>query len=790
MPRILVYHTLAFALGIIGGHYLHISVGILLIVTGAVFLSCLISLCLNWQPVLFLVFSCFAGMLWGQVNEIVYTDLVFAPEDNVQVVGMVVTQPYHAGAGIMYVIKPERINGRVYRGKSKISVYSEPGQEISYGDVLTIEGKFMAAGIPSNPHQFDYSAYQKRKGIIGTISTAYGGKAAPTGENRGKTFLKMAFAVKKRMLLAIENLPPKQGVFITGMLFGDKGNLSYQDRSILSQTGLMDAFAVSGVHVGFVVLFTLSLAHGLGLKKTGRLILVSVVMCFYAAVSGFTPSVVRSGVMAILGLLAFSFGAKKDFLTALAAAALTLLFWNPQNVFDAGFQLSFLAAGGVIYLSPALTGLWTGGRKVWQAAAAAASAQLALMPLLAYYFNILTVSGIVLGIAASGLVGLVVLLGLFSLMLCPVSINLAVIPLYLAGVAVEGIWQAAGIISRFPGSYLIVKTPSLMVIFLFYAFLLFLPVLVNRTWGKKFSAAFVVFLICLIAFPWGNHRLNVTFLDVGQGDCIFVQTPGKRNVLIDGGGRPARSSYDVGERVVLPFLKSLGISHLDLVINTHPHDDHVNGLKAVLRDMKVDQVVIAHPFYHDPEGAELLSWAGEQNIPVFPASCGQTIYLEPGIELFIMHPGVPIKGTDSDANNNSLIIKLSYLHTSFLFTGDAEVEALAELRKKKLSVDFRSDVVKVPHHGSKNGLDPDFFDQVSPRMAVISVGKNSFGHPDPEVLKYWHDKGTPVYRTDYYGAVTISSDGKEITVQTVKSPESGISALTPKELTGTMISMR
>ncbi|ATW25365.1 DNA internalization-related competence protein ComEC/Rec2 [Candidatus Formimonas warabiya] len=767
MKRVLLWHTLGFALGIGAGNFFHIPVGAAFaLALGALVFSGYI-LCRAQELRFLVIFSCCVGILWGQVHYLALQDIPFTPGERIQALGMAAGEPSPTAGGKIFSFQVFQGAGAP-RTKGKIQVLCAAGEKVRYGDVLHISGEVLDTTPPSNPHQFDYPAYLKRHGIEATVSTLYGGSITPTGENRGHAFLALVFGLKEKMARVLGNLPPQQSAFIGGMLFGEKGTLSFEERNVLSQTGLMDAFAVSGVHVGYVVLFTLLLAQLFKLNKWNRLFLVLFAVVFYAALSEFTPSVLRSGAMAVMGLLAYSLGEKKDFYTALAFAALPLLIVHPQMLFDAGFQLSFIAAGGVVYLMPAVRdwfpqkgGVW------WDALAAAVSAQLALMPLIAYYFNVLTVAGVIVSILASGLVGVVVLLGLFSLVLSIISVPLAVLPAYGAGILVEGIWRAAKVISDLPGSYHTVKTPNLFWLCVFYGILFCLPYLSKIKRGKFYQAAALGIFIVFLALPVsGNGRLNVTFVDVGQGDCIFLQSPSGRTCLIDGGGKPNASGSQVGERIVVPYLKSLGLERLDLVLLTHPDEDHMLGLFPTLDELKVDKFVFARPFVASPELQPLLELAERKNVPAVPVTRGQEIFLDRGIKLYVCSPGQPFTGTDADTNNNCLVLKLSYGHVSFLLTGDAEIACLTSLLDSGL--DLKADVLKLPHHGSKNSFLPSFYEQVSPRMVVVCVGKNSFGHPGPEVVEYWEEREIPLFRTDLHGAVTFSTDGKEIRVQTFK----------------------
>lgn len=763
MPRVLILHTIGFVLGIVIGNFFLVPVPAAFALALAALLFSLFVLLRSRDIRLLAVFTLCTGLLWGQINTLGDQDSLPAPGEPFHGVGVVETQPRPTSTGQIFSFALEQVNHHPVR-QVRIHVLSSPEAEVHYGDVLAISGKMLDGAGATNPGQFDYDQYLKRRGIFGTVSTMYGGEIERTGENRGHGFIKAVVKIKTKMDLVLANLPSRQRAFIEGMLFGNKGDLTFSQRNVLSQTGLMDAFAVSGVHVGYVVLFTLYFAQIFRLNKWGRLIAVALTVVFYAALSEFTASVIRSGAMALLGLLAYSLGEKKDFFTGLALAALGLLIWHPEMVYDAGFQLSFAAAWGVVYLMPTVSGWFPQKPDWWKLFAATVAAQLAIMPLIVYYFNVFTFSGLIVGILSSPLVGGVVLLGLFSVALSVFSTWLAVLPAYGAGLLVEGIWQGAKLVAGLPGSYLTVKTPGLFFLFLFYSFLIGLPYLAKVKKGRIYSALATAMLLIYLVLPVpGSGYLTVTFLDVGQGDAIFVRSPSGRTCLIDGGGKPNQTGDQVGEQVVVPFLQNQGLGELDLMILTHPHDDHMKGLLTVVQELEADKLVVADAFLDCREIQPLLHLAAEKKVTVIPVYEGQEILFDQGVKFSVLSPGMGETPPEEDMNNYSLVMKLSYQDISFLLTGDAEMACLSSLADNE---DIASDIMKLPHHGSKTSFLPGFYEMAAPQSVVISVGKNSFGHPSPEILAYWEEKGIPVYRTDQSGAIHFFTDGKALWMET------------------------
>jgi competence protein ComEC len=272
-------------------------------------------------------------------------------------------------------------------------------------------------------------------------------------------------------------------------------------------------------------------------------------------------------------------------------------------------------------------------------------------------------------------------------------------------------------------------------------------------------------LIWIKALSPPSQILEVTFLDVGQGDSIFIQFPRKGNILIDGGS--AWREYDSGERVIAPFLRKKGIKRVDLIVLSHPHLDHVGGLIYVIKNFKIGLILSNGQMHNSYTYQKFLETVKKKNIPYKIGRWGQKIEGYKGVEIYILHPREPlIKNTNSDLNNNSLVIKLTYKKISFLFTGDIEREAESDLLR--LGEILKSTVLKVPHQGSRTSSTEEFLEAVKPKIAVISVGKkNRFHHPHSLALKRLKKFGIKVYRTDKDGAVIMTTTGERINLKTM-----------------------
>lgn len=257
--------------------------------------------------------------------------------------------------------------------------------------------------------------------------------------------------------------------------------------------------------------------------------------------------------------------------------------------------------------------------------------------------------------------------------------------------------------------------------------------------------------------PKAAQRLIVTFLDIGEGDSTFIQTPGGKTILIDGGmSSNEYSDFNAGLHVILPFLEDLNINHLDWVVATHPHNDHIGGLVPVLRKIPTTNLLDCGMDFITSTYEEMLSLVKEKNIAYHLGIEGMILDLDPAIHIQILHP-IQDQLTDSP-NNNSIVIRLQYRDISFLFAGD--IEAPVESRLARYGSNLQSTFLKVPHHGSDTSSTALFVDLVNPIAAFFPCGLyNRHGHPNDSVIERYRNKGIKIYRTDRDRHITVVTDG-------------------------------
>lgn len=271
---------------------------------------------------------------------------------------------------------------------------------------------------------------------------------------------------------------------------------------------------------------------------------------------------------------------------------------------------------------------------------------------------------------------------------------------------------------------------------------------------RRLSLYLLLVLFCILAafkpsadVSAGVPTLKIHFLSVGQADCILVQTPAGYNMLIDAG-----NNDDAG--FITSYLDGLNIKRLDILIGTHPHEDHIGSLDTVIRRYQIGQVYMPKVTTTTKTFEDVLLAVKEKALRINTAKAGVNITIDPGVKMEFLAPS---SGTYNDLNNYSAVLKLVYGNTSFLFAGDAE--AISETEMLAAGYNLSSDVLKVGHHGSDSSSSEAFIRKVSPKYAVISVGTgNSYGHPSPIILNRLKNYGAEILRTDLDGTVVIASD--------------------------------
>ncbi len=661
--------------------------------------------------------------------------------------------------------------------------------EVAPGDWVRFTSRLYAPWGFANPGLPDARLLARAQGIDLLASVRSPAELRRIPGRSGLLFLvrRWAFRLRQAMDRAINHrlAEPASG-FVRTMVVGERTDVPVQVEDGFRAAGATHVLSVSGLHLAVVVALVFQFLRRLiacfpswSLRVPSKVLasVLSLPACaFYTLLTGEAVATVRSALMASMVLGATIVNRPISLAASIAAAAIVLIAQSPLAVLDVSFQLSFASVIGLglfaRWLLPHVPAANPGGiRRIpaWllRSLSASFAASLVTAPLVAHHFGQVTPLAPVGNLVLVPVVELVVLpCGLVGALLALAHPWLGAVPLLLAGLASRVALALAEIFRRF-APVIPIEFPNWCETFLLVgAAALLLQAMVGlpgqrRRWLAAGTAALILAGTSLVVRETvrrARDDLRVTFLDVGQGDAALIEGPHGFVALVDGGGR-YDDSFDTGARIVEPVLRALGIGKLDLVVLSHPHPDHMNGLLRILKRFPVDTLWTNGDDGNNPRYRELIAMARDRYVD----TPSPTALVRGGLIVTPLGPwmdgriGVP---PGLGANDASLVVRLAYAGRRILFTGDIGEEGEAELLEQPTAgSDLACDVLKIPHHGSRHASGAALLAAVSPRLAVASAGKyNRFGLPSPVALERYTRRGVQVLRTDRDGAVGVFVD--------------------------------
>ncbi len=661
-----------------------------------------------------------------------------------------------------------------------------------YGDRVLVEGLLET---PPIFERFSYRDYLARQGIHSQIRHA---RVTLLAENQANFILYYLYAFKRIAQATIASiLPEPQAALLTGILLGIEAGIPKDLMADFAATGTTHIIAISGFNIAIIAgIFTNIWRQLLSRRRAFLATVVGVGV--YTLLVGPSAAVVRAALMGILCLWARHLGREAYAPISLAVAAIVITAWNPHMLWDVGFQLSFAATAGlVLYTGPLERALEHALARatsaelaqrivglVNEALVVTLAAQIATLPVISYHFGQLSLITLVANFlilpAQAGVMiwgGIATLLGLIAqapgqaaswvawvfLTYTIEAVRLtAQVPLASVEMQMDG-WMVFAYYALFGGVAWWIAQPRERQGELWNV----LRKRITRKRQALIGAAVVLLVLALFAWrSLPDGHLHVAFLDVGQGDAIFIQSPSGRQVLVDGGPSEQALLPQLGRQ--MPFWDRT----LDVVMLTHPDADHITGLVPVLERYEVDMVI-----FRQVEGASevyehWLQLVEKEGAAVYRGEAGLRLMLDEGLEMVVLHPGAELTGgTEGDFNNDSIVARLTYGPVSVLLPGDIGREVEHRLVAGGAPLD--STILKVAHHGSCDSTSLEFLGAVNPEVVVISVGKdNRFNHPCAVVLERLElalDKAEgnpPLYRTDEHGTIEVITDGARVWVET------------------------
>lgn len=693
---------------------------------------------------------------------------------------------------------------------------------LAYGTRVEVDAKIRKPHNYQNPGAFDFERYLARQHIYWYASVPRWGEVRVQPGHCGSRMAGFIASLRSAGLERIGRLYPGDEYssgLMQAILLGESSKLERVWTDNFRRTGTYHALVISGLHVSVLAGVLLFLLRVCMTGETTALAIAAAVAWLYAGVSGWSAPVIRAAGGFTIYLAARFLFRRGRVLNILAAIAIVYLCLDPNQMFDASFLLSFLAVAALGAIAAPVLELTSGPLKLAprfvhdrgydlrvprQAAALrvelrllaetasywtpfserhALAALSVVVRLVLWAYEMLVISAVVqfaLGLAMILYFHRISVTGLTANLLI-VPLMSAVVPIGFAAIFTGWTWVAAiaqGLLvlseriaefhARFEPAYR-VADPPLWLAVAFAASLLLLCWGLRRTRAIRWATfATAALLFGFMLWPSSDlaiapGRLELTAVDVGQGDGLFVAFPDGRTMLVDGGGIPtfgsaAKPRIDTGEDVVSPYLWSRRLQHVDVIASTHGHVDHTGGLPALMRNFRPAEV------WCGANGDIVKHAAADLGIRVREPKAGESMRFG-GAVVDVLAPLADYVPGEKPENDDSLVLRIRYGRHAFLLTGDIDGAVEAEILSR---ADFgHIDVLKVAHHGGRKSTTVPFLELARPEFAVVSAGYgNMFGHPSSDVLGRLAETHTGVYRTDRDGLVTFRSDGRRITVET------------------------
>ncbi len=692
------------------------------------------------------------------------------------------------------------------KGKIRVTVLNN-NLCLDKGATIRFQAKIKSIRNFNNPGGFDYERYMRYQKVSGS-SYVYGTKILILKKQPHSNISSWINHLQQGVVTLISRSAAENEKYhearaiLKALLIGDKSSIEKPLKNAFNRAGASHLLAISGLHIGIVatvsfIIFSRLLSRiNFFLRQAwvakGAAILSFFPVVFYGLLAGMAPSTQRAVIMTTMFLLSFMIERETEPVNTLAIAAMLILFLDPPALFSISFQLSFAAVFAIIYgLSkispinfPQKSKSFVIINKIYLFFMVSLFAISGTAPLVMFYFNQISLTGLISNMILIPLIGfLAVPIGLLAIIILPITFwgakLLIICALFILEKSISLVYFAAG----FPFSAIKTFTPTSFEIFLFFLLIWAFFNLKTSRWARYAAIAAICAVLADSGY-WVHKRffhqeLKVTAINVGQGSAALLELPKGPCVLIDGGGFNDNLIFDVGERIIAPLLLQKRIKTLDLIILSHPNSDHLNGLLYILQNFSVKEVWTNNQPCDTMGYRNFLKIIEQRKIPFPEFSKIPRKHSFNKVILKILSPETHFRKnyqreTQSDLNNNSLVVKVIFNSTSFLFPGDIMRQTEKKLVAKQSPKELQSMVLFAPHHGSKSSSTPEFIKKVDPDIVVISAGwKNRFKFPHPKIIKRYQKNGCQLFRTDICGAITIFSDGSNIRIKPFLGTEKG-----------------
>ena len=744
------------------------------------------------QVIFFIIISSMISNTIVMIQENRYKHLY--PEENMVVEGIIVSNSEEREYKNRYKVKVLTVNDSHKYQSTQIYIEVKKDIQFDYCDKVLLQGEFRKGSEQRNTGGFDYQLYLKSINIYGTLKVESYQKIS--SDNLSK-IEKSIHQIKLTITENIEKiLSREEEQIVKGLILGDTTALEEELKEKFQIANISHVLAVSGMHIIYIVIgIEIVFKKWLGKRRVKYVVIIGLI--FYMSITGFTSSIVRAGIMGIMNIVAFLAYRKNDIWTSIAISLGIILIQNPYAITGVGLQLSYLGTIGIILFHKNIKQYldnikWIKDNiqirrskriskiieNLKDMISVTLSAQIMILPIMLYHFNMIGIYFVLTNILASMIIGPIMFLSIIFIFSSFIHLQISQFISIFLSLGIKCLIQISNL-ANLPFSKIYVPTPSVLFIIIYYIiilvgnqiYMIYANKYLNNTkrrvknlialmkyklyekkkktkkiyqkiFQEKNGKAFliktykviflVIFLIGMYQFP---KDLAIHFLDVGQGDSCFIITPNHETILIDGGGSTS-NTFDVGKDTLLPYLLDRGYTKIDYIFISHFDQDHVGGVLSLLEELKIGQIFISKQEETSDNYEEFLGEVKKKNLQVREVKAGDKITIG-DVTFHILWP-IEKQIEENQLNNNAMVMKLQYKDFSMLFTGDIE-----EVAEKKMLNTYENDldilkatVLKVAHHGSKSSSTEEFLKAVNSKVAIIGVGENNmFGHPSNAVLE-------------------------------------------------------
>jgi competence protein ComEC len=637
------------------------------------------------------------------------------------------------------------------------------GRVIRAMAVLRRPARYLNAGVP------DLERAMARRGssLVGSVKSAALVQVVSRGSWIDETAAAIRASVRRAIDRHVGSRDPQAAAIAVAILIGDRGALDPLVEQRLQEAGTYHVIAISGGNIAILAGLVLGALWAIRIRGGWAAGAAIVLLSAYAYVAGGGASVIRATAMAAIYLALRTIDQRTAPWHAMSVTLVTVLVASPLAIADVGLWLTFGATAAIVVGSTIARlpqSMWFRAPAAMMLASVAA--ELALIPIVAFVFQRVTLAGLIVNVAAIPSMAVVQVAAMLTAAADAVGLSMiAAFAGWTTHVGVGGLVESARLVDIAPWLTWRVPSPAIGVVACYY--LLLAASLVVKKWtGPAVPAAALMLWIAAapatLARLNGDNKLHLTVMDVGQGDAMLVTLPNGRTLMVDAGGVSLGGTFDMGDRVLGPALRARGIARLDYLAVTHADPDHIGGAESLVRDFGPREIWYGTYVNNHQPSMALQSMATRKRAAWRWLQAGDRVELG-GVELRVPHPGIADWQRQRVRNDDSLVIELRYGKVSVLLTGDISREVEQSLIPM---LDLLPIVVlKSPHHGSGTSSSDEFIQRLKPRLVVIGVGRgNPYGHPVPQVLRRYEASESEVFRTDRDGQVEMATDGSVLEV--------------------------